>query len=249
MVGIPLEHLRAVVKIGRALDDEAQDIEWYATGFLYGDLARWLGNNQGEYNVYLVTNRHVFSGKGFKPQEVFVRANPKDQGDAQQFSLLLGSGRSQRWTQHPNSEIDIAVVPVDMATVSAQTGLWYFRSNIDAVPLAAMRTQDIREGTAVYAFGFPLQLSGGDRDHAIVRAGIIARIQDTYANQSQHIMLDMTIFQGNSGGPVTVQGQNRLIGVVQGYETNFSENTHLAYAEPIDRIKETIDHHKTQGRF
>ena len=123
------------------------------------------------------------------------------------------------------------------------------------------------EGDGVFLFGFPLGLTGEERNHPIVRFGVIARIQDWIGRSRNTFLIDAPAFPGNSGGSVVlrperwaVQGTSSishaiLIGVVStqlrkqevaiSSETRkprviFEENTGLAEVVPIELLSETL---------
>ena len=130
------------------------------------------------------------------------------------------------------------------------------------------------EGDEVYTLGFPLGLAGDGRNYVIARQGIVARIRDWYDGRSNTILIDASIYPGNSGGPVIAKptvfsytknrSQPMLIGLVSGYvpyqqfarsdQTGdlvsvSTENSGLATVVPIDKVNETIaELLKTQGK-
>ena len=77
------------------------------------------------------------------------------------------------------------------------------------------------EGDFIYALGFPMGLVSKDRQHVMVRSGIIARIRDLYENRSTDFTVDAFVFPGNSGGPL-VNSKGQVVGIV--VMKNNSEN-------------------------
>lgn len=103
---------------------------------------------------------------------------------------------------------------------------------------------------------------------SIVRNGAIARIRDCIAGTEDSFLVDVTVFPGNSGGPIVLRPEltyiegtanpteSRLIGIVTSYvaysdvavsaqtgrtRVVFQENSGLASVHPVDHILETID--------
>ena len=124
------------------------------------------------------------------------------------------------------------------------------------------------EGDGIFVLGFPLGLAGKKRNYTIVRQGCIARIRDWLGGNSRTILIDATVFPGNSGGPVVTKPEiasikgtkfnnsSRLIGMISRYlpyedvaisaQTRkpriiFQENSGLATVVPVDVIQETVD--------
>jgi hypothetical protein len=126
----------------------------------------------------------------------------------------------------------------------------------------------VAEGDFVYVLGFPMGLVGEERNLAIVRQGVLARVSDALLNPSHNYLIDAFIFPGSSGGPVILKPELThikeakpipmpfLIGLVKEYVTYqefaisaqtrkprimFEENSGLAEVIPIDRVQECID--------
>ena len=140
-----------------------------------------------------------------------------------------------------------------------------------APSLAAIATDDfmtmdrLRVTTPVMAAGFPLGLRSLNSPRAIVRSGIVARID------GQGILLDVMVFHGSSGSPIiaaphmngmaledpTGARQQKLVGIVTGFVpyrdravTQHAGNPHilsitgnagLATALPADRLLALLD--------
>ena len=162
---------------------------------------------------------------------------------------------------HP---IDLAVVAVHANQLQAE-GIEFaiFKSDKDVLTLQVARDAGVTEGDGVFALGFPMGLVGKERNYVIVRQGAIARIRDAFARVSNDILVDISVFPGNSGGPLimrpevtAIQGTNALsrsmlIGVVASYipyqdvavsiQTGhrrivFQENSGLASVIPVDHV-------------
>jgi hypothetical protein len=128
-----------------------------------------------------------------------------------------------------------------------------------------MRVDQLRVTTPVMALGFPLGLRALDSPKAIVRSGIVARIDH------QGLLLDVMVFHGSSGSPViaaphmngptpkdeTVPPQHKLVGIVTGFVPyrdrtvsqqagnpqilSITGNAGLATALPADRLLALLD--------
>ena len=71
MALIPPIFLDCVVAVG--FPDENGRKKWSASGFLYGKLVEEGSGEEKTYEIFLITNRHVFEGL----DSAFVRFNPK----------------------------------------------------------------------------------------------------------------------------------------------------------------------------
>ena len=69
----------------------------------------------------------------------------------------------------------------------------------------SMRNHGISEGNGLYIMGFPLGRGRGSRNAPMMRHGIIAQIQPYLRGENNWIIIDSTIWGGNSGGPVVTQ--------------------------------------------
>jgi S1-C subfamily serine protease len=267
---IPPFFVDSVVALGR-IDAKpgGQPPEWAteASGFLYGYLEKD-DPDPGKrlYEIYLVTNRHVLTNHAY----VFVRFNPEKATDrVQQLPLALQNDSGQpQWFSHPDPTIDISVVQLNGQYLREQ-GLKsaFFASDAHAADKSKMKDLGLAAGDGIFVLGFPMGMSGAQRNYVIARRGSIARISDLLDSISNMFLIDALVFPGNSGGPVVsaisvtaIQGTKSqtsayLIGVVRGYlpysdvavsqqtgqlRTIFQENSGLAEVVPIDYVNETI---------
>lgn len=265
MALIPPFFLDCVVALGKASGSE---IAWIASGFLYGEFLKMEGEEKF-YNIFLVTNRHVFQGL----RQIFLRFNPTGYEAAKQYNLnLVDASSKELWTPHPDSGINIAVTSINVDLLKDQKIRFsWFRSDQHIATLDKMAELGITEGDFVYILGFPMGLIGAERNYVIARSGSIARIQDVVERRNKEILVDSLIFPGNSGGPVVtkpeamaIQGTKSastayLIGVVKSFipyqdiaisvqtqrpRVVFEENSGLAAAIPIDFVQETVKEHQ-----
>jgi len=269
MALIPPFFLDCVVAIGiQSGNRNRVQKNWIGTGFLYGKFikAHESDPQKKDYTVFLVTNKHVIA----KHRSIILRFNPQNNQPAKDYPLNLYDGEGvQLWTGHPNPDVDVAVIRINLQMIHKE-GMKYsiFKSDTDTITTDKMIQHGISEGDFIYALGFPMGLVSKDRQHVMVRSGIIARIRDLYEKRSTDFTVDAFVFPGNSGGPVitkpemiSIQGttpykRSSLVGIIKSYipyqdvaisrQTNkprviFEENTGLSLVEPVDRILETIE--------
>ena len=263
MAVIPSEYMDAVVALGVSIKND--EVNFTATGFLYCHSILSPQDGKRLYFTFLVTNRHVITEKN----RLWMRFNHPMGSGSQTYPMPVGgTDGSTPWIVHPDAEVDVAIIPISSE--------WLENQGIKHSFFHAGRHTFIREndkyepseGDGVFILGFPLGLAGGDRNYAIVRYGILARIQDWLRGSAREFLIDASVFPGNSGGPVVTKPEgmsypgtrssfgSRLIGMVSSYlpykevavsqQTGkprmiFEENSGLGVVVPIDVIQETVD--------
>lgn len=265
MALIPPGFLDCVTAIG--FRSAEGDPSFTATGFLYGrPVSTEPPELEREYNVFLVTNRHVFEGR----TRAVLRFNPAPGNPARVYDLDLLDGTGEAvWITHSDPDVDVAVMPVN-AQLLKEHGIQFafFQADKHVLRQAEAQAAGVSEGDSVFVLGFPLADPGTERNYVIVRHGVVARIRDSFAGTTPHFLVDASIFPGNSGGPVVTKPElvaitgtkslstANLLGMVQAYvpyqdvafsrQTNrprviFEENSGLALVIPVDRIVEVGD--------
>ena len=259
MALIPPGYLDAVVALGQA--DAQGKKSWCATAFLYGHHLK----DQKQYQIYLVTNRHVLDNQN----HIIVRFDSNVTKQPLELTIpLVDKSGNQVWHAHSNPDIDIAVIRIDYEMLK-EKGVQanFFQSNQHLLTKQDCITHEVMEGNGVFLLGFPLSLVGVEKNYVLVRSGDIAKIRDCLDNKSKTFLVNIPNFPGNSGGPlvtkpevVSIQGtkayaKSSLIGVISAYlpyediavsrqtgkpRVIFQENSGLALAYPVDCIQETI---------
>ena len=265
MALLPPMFLNTVVALGSVGSDDT--VQYTATGFLYGyPIGTTDENGQNQYWLFLVTNRHVFQNVAKRGDTLYARFNKPLKEGANEYPIQIGDAS---WTIHPNDKADVAVLGINSQKIQ-EDGLEYsfFQGDSHALTLEEARASQVCEGDSVFVLGFPLGLTGEERNYVIVRQGILARVQDWLRGNAKTFLIDSSIFPGNSGGPVllkpelaSIEGTNvnnrcLLIGMVSAYlpyrevaisqQTGrsrmiFEENSGLATVVPNHIIQETID--------
>ena len=111
---------------------------------------------------------------------------------------------------------------------------------------------DIREGIGAYTMGYPVGWMSASRDWPVVRFRCIAQIQPYLQDGAATFLMDGSVFDGNSGGPVFTfhamqRGQSggrypHLVGMVASSAcTREGENAGLGIVVPVELINETVD--------
>jgi S1-C subfamily serine protease len=269
MAFIPPIYIDSVVAIGTIVNGEQR---WIGTGFLFGDLHEKTEDGKNNYNVYLVTNKHVLNNLDL----ILVRFNPQTGQSAKDYPAPLKDGNGVLlWTGHSDPEIDVAVLPVNINYVLAEgMKCSFFQVDKHVADTNELMNRGTSEGDSIYVLGFPMGIVSEDRQYVFVRGGIISRIKDLFESRSKDYVVDAFVFPGNSGGPVLSKpeiiglegtkssNQSSLIGIIKSYipytdvaisqQTNrpriiFEENTGLSKVEPVDHIIATIEQAKKKN--
>ncbi len=269
MALIPPGYLNTVVALGSPSKEGA--MQFTATGFLYGYPTGETNENGAKmYRVYLVTNRHVFEKASKRVDILHARLNRPVGADPKIYRIPLKSADgSASWFVHPNPDADVAVVPVNPRLLETDgIEFNFFASDVNTFTLDRAREVQVSEGDGVFVLGFPLGEAGEERNYAVVRQGIMARVQDWVNGNANLFLIDAFIFPGNSGGPVILKpeitsvGETKhntssgLIGMVSSYlpyqeiavslQTErprmiFEENSGLAKVVPPNVIQEAVE--------
>ena len=246
-------------------------MQYTATGFLYGyPSGETDATGAKMYRLYLVTNRHVFEKTSEKVDILHARMNRPVGADPKIYSIpLKGTGGSASWFVHPDPDADVAVLPVNPRLLEADgIEFSFFASDVTTFTLDQAREIQVSEGDGVFVLGFPLGEAGEERNYAVARQGIMARVQDWVNGNASIFLIDAFVFPGNSGGPVllkpeftSIEGTNTnsrcgLIGMVSAYipyqeiaislQTGrprmiFEENSGLAKVVPLNVIHEAVE--------
>jgi len=220
----------------------------------------------------VVTNKHMLqSWKTHKYfDSVFVRKNrlsadkTKVIATDEKATLYLRYGGTKFFVEHPDSDVDLVIVPTVKIQVGDSTIVnprnytqWRFGFNMSMVADREDMTRlGIRDGTKVQVIGFSFPMLQKPQFH-ISRFGHIAlfasekltlrverqRDGDRYmqAVTSEWLVIDITARPGDSGGPVfaIIPGSERawLVGLVKGR----SELEAVCLAHPSYYIHELVE--------
>jgi S1-C subfamily serine protease len=203
--------------------------------------------------LYLVTASHVVA----REQDLYAMVPTLDPSRKLHQLLELHLPKD-RWVRHPALEtpthygVDIAVmkIPQPKRHIAAMS---YCVQDCPPGFLNQFALTDPELALPVIILGFPLGLGMSLKEPApMVRLGIIAlqpeeevfKYGNKYAD-SKTFFVDAKIFKGNSGSPIfefPALRQGNLVGIVIG----MNHILDLAIAEPVSRIRETIDQAKDQ---
>lgn len=262
MALLNINNLKTLVAIGEL--DKRKRFICQATGFLIG----FISHNSKDpvkrsYNLFLVTNRHVFENK----EGVYLRFN-KISGGAEIFAQsLFFTDKEPRWLAHRNKGVDIALLNVNPQVLQQhKVDFAIFIEEMFAY-YRNFRKIGIEAGDEVYILGFPMGIAGELQNYPYVKYGIISRMDEEIMKDKRAYLIDSSIFPGNSGSPVVLKptitfltgtsavSQIYLLGLVSQYlpyeerlythQTNppsvvslERENSGLSYVVPMDFISQ-----------
>lgn len=219
------QNLSAVVLIERQQSEK--NFQPIATGFLVG----FAMNNEQDlekrlYRIFLLTNRHVFNNQDL----LWVRFDKKNAKGTTRFPVQLKVEGEIKWLAHEDENVDLAMLTISPEFLNRNAAEWSFiNEELFAYP-EKFEEIGIELGDGVFLVGFPMGISGSEKNYAIVRSGTIARIDQEIIGTIKSFLIDATVFPGNSGGPVFLKPeilslQNTkvvnsvyLVGVVSGYK-------------------------------
>jgi hypothetical protein len=258
---LPKQYLDTVVSI--ELLQENKNYKPIATGFLAGF---YTGEKDQEgkdlYKVFLITNKHVFQGEKL----VFLRFNTRGP-ESKRFSLPLEENGKRKWYAHTNEKVDLSVMPINIRLLTEENIQFDFIPEEVMAFRSIIKELDITQGDEIFVLGFPMGITGKEKNYAIARSGIIARLDDEIINHDFQFLIDASVFPGNSGSPVILKptivslegtkpvNKAYLLGVAKGYipyrefaispqtgepRVMFVENSGLAGVIPMDFVKEII---------
>jgi hypothetical protein len=177
---IPPRYINSVVALGSIAPvltpgEPSPHPKWVTegTGFFYGSLAKDDPDPaKKRYEVYLVTARHVVEGHVANPfSELSVRLNPKESSkEVQEFPVpyhpdsVPGNGPAT-WFFHPNKNIDVAIVNVNLQFLHDQ-GFEpdWFVNDQTAANIGKLKELEVSAGDSVFVLGFPMNLAGEQKN-------------------------------------------------------------------------------------
>jgi hypothetical protein len=175
--------------------------------------------------VYLVTARHVAEGFDLEADVVLSRG---ENGRSATFELRIPR---EAWVFHPRGPqdsfkgVDVAVTEIE---VEPERGLSAFAATelgMDPSPLEGL----------VSVLGYP----AAKRQLSLLITFILPR---PVAPDGKAFRMDGLVDKGNSGAPVmSWSNSNRTVFGLYTGETDASESKKFSLAEPVSRIRETID--------
>jgi len=206
---------------------------------------------------YIVTAKHVFFNpeKKWKPDKLQIRFSwfsEKSVVDYHGIEINLKVNNNFIWTPHPNSYVDLAILPLKVSIKEAG------KRSITPVRINNIATiDDAFEGASILLFGYPGAVGPDYWTKPIVRNGVIAHVNYKHFGDVP-FLIDAMVFPGNSGGPVFtvpsgmkrfgnfgIGGQSKFLGIVSSVYRE-SINVEPASTSFVETSTDSINtHYKT----
>lgn len=175
--------------------DAKGEVYSIGTGFL---LQRPVGENQ--VKLYLVSNKHVFaSTESIALTFTKLKDGKPDIGNSVRLPI---SGIKNNIVQHPNPNVDIAVLECTGLFVLLPDQL-YFKA-VSYNMLATFQEKELSVAENVYFVGYPDNRYDIKNNLPLVRTGIIASYPQYDYNGDPVFIIDAQVFPGSSGSPVYI---------------------------------------------
>ncbi len=156
----------------------------------------------------LITAEHILSRtKGEEVTIVYHRKKADGGYEKAPAKLRVRQAGKVLWTKHP--ALDVAVLPItppaDVLPPSVSTDL--LASDAD------LEKNEVHPGDSVRCIGYPHpnQFEPGEAGFGVVRAGCIAGFPLLPTRTTRTLLLDMNTFEGDSGAPVYLVDDHRLL--------------------------------------
>ncbi|MDY2985513.1 MAG: serine protease [Synergistes jonesii] len=258
MALIPQFFINSVVSIGISNNSHTA---WIGTGFF---CVRKV-DKDGNVIPFLVTNRHVLE----RQNTIILRFTDKSNGNLKEVPAPLSKNGNVIYKLHPNSKIDIAVLPLNGKFI-VDNNLEFNAFDIDenALTTEELRKEGVDEGSLIYMLGYPMGLVNVNSKLPICRLGCVARMSEEQIQETGNLLVDIQNFPGNSGSPIVTRPEmmaisgtkaldrSVLLGIVYSYipyrenlvnqqtreivETR-SENSGIALVHPVEQIRQVVD--------
>ncbi len=256
MAIIPESAFKSVVSIHYLMKNEkGEDVyPCLGTGFFYGYLLKMVNEEEGEYAVYLVTNKHileVFLDNGGIQKRIYIAVNKDSNIEYPYIDIFDNNGNLNFIV---SEEADIAISRINYNKLDTEKyESSFIKSNSQTAVIQQLVELDVQEGCSVFIMGFPAGIISYDKKYVIVKHGTIARIKECIEKTTNEILIDSYIVQGNSGSPVILKPdfthivgtkpieKSSLIGIVCGYKPYQDQNTGLAVIVPMDFVNNLIE--------
>jgi hypothetical protein len=253
----------AVLEVGQ-MGEDAMAFQPVATATIFGyALEDQSGIPEGAIVQVpvLVTNKHVVEDL----DELYIRFNQGSGSSSERFRMVLKLENEDDLFR-ASERYDIAVTPFPGDAVRKAGADFTPIPEVAMLDFDGLKSKHIAGGDTVFTLGFPMGLAGDERKYAIVRAGVVARLDQEIVEKTGGFLIDCAVFPGNSGGPVvlpteihtlgpddTPRRRVHVIGIVSGYlpyedvaisaqsrqpRVSFVENSGLASVVPLDAVHE-----------
>lgn len=165
----------------------------YGTCFI---VAEPVPNDKDSFYPVLITAKHVFDDMKGDSITIYARLKEKDIYITFPYKIRIRDGNNDLYASHPTQ--DVAAIPI-MIPDSIDIQLIPTKFLADDSTLIK---NDVTPGVKINCLGFPLVQNSNSADFPILRSGYIASYPIVPTDKYPTFLYDVTVFKGNSGGPV-----------------------------------------------
>lgn len=173
-------------------------------------------------HVILATAAHVLEQMIEAEAEVVLRTGNLQQGfHRKQVGIKIRDGEKPLWKRHP--EMDVAVLPIEIPED-------LFVKPIAVEQLASeaqLSDRTVHVGQETWISCFPAKLEANETGWPVLRRGSIATFPLIPVKTAKTILIDYTVFGGDSGAPVAVirDGKLLIVGVAASMQRQTDKST------------------------
>ena len=167
------------------------------TGFFDGYLAKDDPDpTKKQYEIYLVTAKHVVPGHAANLGDITVRVNPKGANSPPgEFNIPTHPSDGVGWVFHDDPTVDVAIAQVKLSLLRSQEfESDFFPNDTASADREKLASLGASAGDGIFVLGFTMGLTGERKNYVIVREGIIARLTEMIDKASSKFMIDSFVF-------------------------------------------------------
>ena len=159
----------------------------------------------GQAHFILITATHVLSGIPGDSAVLHLRRKRGHAFERLLLQLPIRQKGQPLWVAH--AEVDVSVMRVQLP---AEADLPLASTDLLATDEILM-SLEIRPGDTLVALGFPYGAESNDAGFPILRSARISSYPILPTAATKLLLLDFPVFPGNSGGPVYLYAENRVM--------------------------------------
>lgn len=200
--------MNSVYKIeGKSMDDPTKIVR--GTGFIIGK--RDSDTSQMAL-IVLVTAKHVLDDIGGEFAYLKLRYKNTDTSYNEFVQQIRIRNENEKcWYIDEDQSIDIAALPISLPEKFLEYFGNYFLSDELLATDSAISLLELHPGDEVFSIGFPLGIGSNYFGFPLLRSGKIASYPLLPTSTYKTMLIDMNVFEGNSGSPVYICENSRII--------------------------------------
>lgn len=156
----------------------------------------------------IITNHHVIKGS-IKGIFQLTRANTEGFPQIGKFESIVFNDFERRWIHHPNSNVDLSIMPVGpLLNQAKERGISFFYRHIGEELLPSEQLLgDVTALEEILMVGYPVGLWDSVNNMPIFRKGITATHPNLNYEGREEFLIDAACYPGSSGSPVFLYNQ------------------------------------------